>query len=254
MLKAADVFANRYEIKGELGRGGFGVVYSAFDRGPLQRTVALKVIRFASGEPSEPTVLARQRFLEEARVAGNLSHNNIATVFDVGECDGCVYMTQELAPGRDLRKILAESGPLPLRRIIAIGRQICEGLAHAHARNIVHRDIKPGNVVVGAEDRVKITDFGLAQPPHDEDTALNLAIAGTPGYMSPEQLRGQRVDGRADIFAVGCVIYQMLTGRQPFEGSTAASVIEKTLNASPPEPSRVREDLPALWTASWPGP
>jgi len=243
-LKAGETFANRYEIKGELGRGGFGVVYLAFDRGPLQRTVALKVIRLASDKPSEPTALARQHFLEEARVAGNLSHSNIATVFDVGKSAGCIYMTQELAPGRDLRKILGEAGPLPLRRIVAIVRQICEGLAHAHARGIVHRDIKPGNIVVGGEDRVKVTDFGLAQPPQGEDSALNQAIAGTPGYMAPEQLSGGRVDGRADIFAVGCVLYQMLTGRQPFEGSTTASVIEKTLHALPPEPSRVREDLP----------
>lgn len=244
LLQAGESFANRYEVKGELGRGGFGIVYAAFDRGPLQRTVALKVIRFAPGEPTQPTVQARQRFLEEARVAGNLSHNNIATVYDVGEFSGSVYMTQELAPGRDLRKILAEAGPLPLRRIIAISRQVCEGLAHAHARNIVHRDIKPGNIVVGAEDRVKITDFGLAQPPQANDDALRQAIAGTPGYMAPEQLRGDRVDGRADIFAVGCVLYQMLTGRQPFEGATPASVIEKTLHAFPTDPSRVREDLP----------
>ncbi len=237
-------FASRYEVKGELGRGGFGIVYSAFDRGPLQRTVALKVIRFAAGEPSRSTALARQRFLEEAKVAGNLSHNNIATVYDVGEFAGCVYMTQELAPGRDLRKILAETGPLPLRRIIAISCQICEGLAHAHARNIVHRDIKPGNIVVGGEDQVKITDFGLAQPPQGDDDALNQAIAGTPGYMAPEQLRGERVDGRADIFAAGCVLYQMLTGREPFEGATPASVIDKTLHAIPTEPSRVRENLP----------
>jgi hypothetical protein len=240
--RAGDIFAGRYEIKTELGRGGFGIVYSALDRGPLQRTVALKVIRLTQG--ASPDATARQRFLEEARVAGNLSHNNIATVFDVAEFDGCIYMTQELAPGRDLRKILNESGLLPLRRIIAIARQTCEGLAHAHAHNIVHRDIKPGNIVIGTEDRVKVTDFGLAQPPQSGDSALAQAVAGTPGYMAPEQLRGERVDGRADIFALGCVLYQMLTGRQPFEGSTAASVIEKTLNILPLDPSRVREDLP----------
>jgi serine/threonine protein kinase len=244
LLKPGETFADRYEIKGELGRGGFGVVYSAFDRGPLQRTLALKVIRFAADVDSKPIVQARQRFLEEARVAGNLSHSNIATVYDVGEFGGCVYMTQELAPGRDLRKILDEAGPLALRRIIAIVRQICEGLANAHARNVVHRDIKPGNIVVGSEDRVKITDFGLAQPVQSEDSALHRPIAGTPGYMAPEQLRGDRVDGRADIFGVGCVLYQMLTGRKPFEGATPASVIEKTLHAIPTEPSRVREDLP----------
>jgi len=165
-LRGGEVFAGRYEIKAELGRGGFGIVYSAFDRGPLQRTVALKLIRPFSAASQETN--ARQRFLEEARVAGNLSHSNIATVFDVAEFAGCVYMTQELAPGRDLRKILGEAGLLPVRRIISIAGQICEGLAHAHAHNIVHRDIKPGNIVIGAEDRVKVTDFGLAQPPQVE--------------------------------------------------------------------------------------
>jgi serine/threonine protein kinase len=243
-LKRGDTFTDRYEIKTELGRGGFGIVYSAFDRGPLQRTVALKVIRFALAEGPAPSAVARQRFLEEARVAGNLSHNNIAAVFDVGESSGCVYMTQELAQGRDLRKILIETKRLPLRRILAITRQICEGLAHAHGRNIVHRDIKPGNIVVSADDRVKITDFGLAQPPQGEDSTLDKIIAGTPGYMAPEQLRGERVDGRADIFALGIVLYQMLTGRAPFEGATAASVIEKTLYTFPPDPSKVREDAP----------
>lgn len=244
LLRKGETFASRYEIRGELGRGGFGIVYAAFDRGPLQRTVALKVIRVATAELSEEASRARRRFLEEARVAANLSHSNIATVFDVGECGVCVYMTQELAPGRDLKKILAEVGPLPLGRILAIGRQICEGLAHSHGRAIVHRDVKPGNIVVSAEDQVKITDFGLAQPPQSEDPTLHQAIAGTPGYMAPEQLRGERVDGRADIFAVGCVLYQMLTGRTPFEGATMASVIEKTLYTFPPPPSRVREDLP----------
>jgi len=243
-LKRGDTFTSRYEIKNELGRGGFGIVYSAFDRGPLQRTVALKVIRFDLAEGPAPSTLARQRFLDEARVAGNLSHNNIATVYDVGESSGCVYMTQELAQGRDLRKILTETKRLPLRRILAITRQICEGLAHAHGRNIVHRDIKPGNIVVSADDGVKITDFGLAQPPQGEDSTLDKIIAGTPGYMAPEQLRGERVDGRADLFAVGCVLYQMLTGRQPFEGPTTASVIEKTLYTFPPDPSKVREDAP----------
>jgi DNA-binding transcriptional ArsR family regulator len=243
-LKPGEVFAGRYAIDRELGHGGFGVVYAAFDQGPLQRAVALKVIRFQSGEASERAERAKLRFLEEARLAAGLSHTNIATVFDAGEYAGCVHMTQELVPGRDLQRLLAEKGPLPVRRVIAITKQICDGLAHAHANGIVHRDIKPGNIMVDAEDRVKITDFGLAQPLHDEDSTLSGVIAGTPGYMAPEQLRDERVDPRADIFAVGCVLYQMLTGRRPFEGATPASVIEKTLYACPPSPSRVRDDLP----------
>lgn len=243
-FKPGELFAGRYAIDRELGRGGFGIVYSAFDRGPLQRTVALKVIRIQLEAGSERAITARLRFLEEARLAAGLSHSNIATIFDAGEYAGCVHMTQELVPGRDLQRLLGEKSPLPLRRVIAIARQICDGLAHAHSKGIVHRDIKPGNIMVDAEDRVKITDFGLAQPLHDQDSTLSVVIAGTPGYMAPEQLRDERVDPRADIFAVGCVLYQMLTGRRPFEGATPASVIEKTLYAFPPSPSGVRDDLP----------
>jgi len=243
-LKAGVLFADRYEIRGEIGRGGFGVVYHAFDRGPLQRSVALKLIHFEAVAHPEDDALARARFLKEARTAGSLSHNNIATVFDVGEWSGAVYMTQELVPGRDLRKVLAESGNLPLRRVIAIARQICDGLAHAHANGIVHRDIKPGNIMLDAMDRVKITDFGLAKPAQGEDRSLENRVVGTPGYMAPEQLLGERIDARADIFAAGCVLYQMLAGHAPFEGSTLASVVEKTLHSFPPDPSRVREDLP----------
>ena len=241
-LEPGSVFADRYHIQGEIGRGGFGIVYRAFDRGPIQRNVALKLIHFAAAADRDKGALARARFFEEARMAGSLSHNNIAAVFDVGECSGVVYMTQELAPGRDLRKIIA-SGLLPVRRVIAITRQICDGLAHAHARGIVHRDIKPGNIIIDAEDRVKITDFGLAQP-DPGDFEPNNTVAGTPGYMAPEQLLGQRVDARADQFSVGCVLYEMLTGRRAFPGETVASVMEKTLNSFPSPPSGVREDLP----------
>ncbi len=238
-LQPGEVFAGRYEIQHELGRGGFGVVYAAFDRSRLQRSVALKVIRLASNEPSEATELARLRFFEEVRIAANLSHNNIAGVHEAGESGEWVYMTQELAPGRDLRRILEEEGALPPHRAIAIARQLCTGLAHAHARGVVHRDIKPRNIIVGSDDHVKVTDFGIAQPPQ-EDSPLSGAVGGTPGYMAPEQLRAGRVDGRADIFAVGCVLYEMLAGCRPFEGATT----EVILDGLHSEPSRVRGGLP----------
>jgi hypothetical protein len=243
-LSAGSVFADRYQILGEIGRGGFGVVYRAFDRGPLQREVALKLINFETTADPQYSALARKRFMKEARTAGGLSHNNIATVFDVGEWTGLVYMTQELAPGRDLRRVLSESRDLPLRRVIAIIRQLCQGLAYAHAKSVIHRDIKPANIVLDGADRVKITDFGLAKPPDGEDPTLQNRVAGTPGYMAPEQLRREPTDSRVDIFAVGCVLYQMLTGRPPFEGDSVASIIEKTLRSVPMNPSQVREDLP----------
>src|SRR5262245_45787900 len=221
-LTPGEVFADRYQIQEEIGRGSFGVVYRAFDRGPLQRMVALKTIRLpAQADPGE-AVLSRRRFLDEARVAGNLSHTNIATVFEVTEHAGMIYMTQELAPGRDLRRLMRDGGALPLRRTLTIVRQVCDGLAFAHARGIVHRDVKPGNIAVDEEDRLKLTDFGIAQP-FDGDATIGIA-AGTPGYAAPEQLSGDRVDPRADVFSVGCLLYEMLTGRRAFEGGTLASV------------------------------
>jgi len=242
-IPMGETFAGRYVVQRELGRGGYGVVYGAFDQGPLQRTVALKVIRMATDQPARPDPIDPRRFLHEARLAGSLSHSNIATVFDAGESAGCVYMTQELAPGRDLRKILKEAGALPLARSVFIARQICAGLAHAHAKGIVHRDIKPGNIVVDERDGVKITDFGIAATVQEDDLETHQAIAGTPGYIAPEQWRGERVDARADVFAVGCVLYQMLTGQQPFAGSTTRTIIQGTLEGAPPEPSRLRRGI-----------
>ncbi len=242
-----DIFADRYRIEKELGRGAFGVVYRAFDQGPLQRKVALKVIRFDRfGSPAQAAT-ARERFIEEARLAGKLSHGNLATIHEVGEHRQWVYMTQELARGHDLSKVLAEKNRLPLRQVIAIVRQICDGLSHAHAQGVVHRDIKPGNVVIHEADgevQVKVTDFGLAQPPVSEDSSLEGLVAGTLGYMAPEQLLGKRVDHRADIFATGSVLYEVLVGRRAFQGDTFSSAAEQTLRVSPPAPSRVQDDLP----------
>jgi HEAT repeat protein len=240
-LEVGAVFAGRYAIRRELGRGGFGVVYEAFDQSPLQRAVALKLIRFRR---TAEAATAKARFLQEARLAGRLSHANIATILDVGEADGCVYMTQELAPGVDLQKLIARTGPLPLARVLAIVRQACEGLAHAHAHGVVHRDVKPSNLVVDVDDHVRITDFGLAQNVEVEGDESAGRVAGTPGYMAPEQLRGERVDSRADVFSLGCVLYTLLTNRPPFEGKTLGSIIDKTLHSVPPDPSKVREDLP----------
>jgi len=245
--KPGDVFAGRYRIETELGHGAFGVVYRAFDEGPLQRKVALKVIRFDKVGSTAQAALARERFVAEARLAGALSHGNLATIHEVGEHEHWVYMTQELAPGRDLARLLAEKNRVPLRQTIAIVRQICDGLAHAHARGIVHRDIKPANIVVHYEDgraQVKITDFGVAQPPVGENPSREGLVAGTPGYMAPEQFLAGRIDHRADIFAVGCVLYEMLVGRRAFDGDTLSSVAQQTINVVPPAPSRVQDDLP----------
>jgi serine/threonine-protein kinase len=157
-------------------------------------------------------------------------------------------MTQELVLGRDPRKVLDEAGPLALQQALIIGLQICDALVCAHARSIVHRDIKPGNILLDERGFVKITDFGLAVallPENDGDEAtLPTLIAGTPGYMAPEQITGERVDARTDIFALGCVIHKMLSGRHPFEGDTTSGVIQRTLQDLPTMPSQFRTDLP----------
>ena len=243
-LNEGELFTARYRIDGELGRGGFGVVYRAFDLGPLQRAIALKIALAPVAGASDGTDTTRQRFLHEARLAGSLSHSNIATIYDAGESEGHLYFTQELVRGRDLKHELKQSGALPLKRVLGLARQLCDALAYAHAHGIVHRDIKPANLIVAAGDVLKVTDFGIAQPPTPLDATTEVLVAGTPGYMAPEQLLGEPVDARADIFAVGCVLYELLTGRPTFSGETAASIIEKTLHSSPPGPSLVREDLP----------
>ncbi|MBD3236639.1 MAG: protein kinase, partial [Candidatus Eisenbacteria bacterium] len=244
VLETGVVFADRYEIRAKLGEGGFGTVYHAFDRGPLQRDVALKTIKSSAfGSPGEQAE-ARAQFLYEASLAGRLSSEQIATIFDVGERDGTIYMTQELVAGQDLRVVLGADRALPLRRVLAIMGQVCTGLAYAHAQGVIHRDIKPGNILVDAEDRVKITDFGLAQLTGGRESETRYPLAGTPGYMAPEQLLGEPIDARADVFASGCVLYELLTGRAPFAGDTQRSIIEKTCHHQPPSPSRVRADLP----------
>ncbi len=236
------IFADRYEVQAEIGRGGFGVVYRAFDGGPLQRPVAIKWMAAPAGPP-EQMARERERLLREARLAASLSHPGIATIFDAAAQGGFVYITQELAPGRDLGRLLAEEGPLPVRRALSVIRQVCEALAHAHERGVIHRDIKPGNILVGPDDGVKVTDFGIAQSARDEAGEQGF-FAGTPGYMAPDQIRGERVDARADLFSTACVLYQALTGRAPFEGATRRSIVDKTLHLDPPAPTHVRRDLP----------
>ena len=237
-LKPGDIFAGRYQIEAELGRGGFGVVYSAFDRSLLQRTVALKLFCPASSNP-EIADLARRRFLEEARIAANLSHSNIATVYEAGESAGCVYMTQELAPGCNLGEVLREGGALPPGRSVAIARQICTGLTHAHARGVVHRDIKPGNIIVDAEDHVKVTDFGIAQPPR-EDSPLQRSDrrhSGLHGARAIARRTGGRPHGH------------LCRGLRSLRNARRATPLRRdhqrrTLASLQSEPSRVRGDLP----------
>jgi len=202
----------RYRVTGELGRGAMGSVYRAMD--PLiEREVAVKTLQ--ANAPENDLLNARGRFLREAKSAGRLNHPNIVTIFDVGEQDGVAYIAMEVLEGRTLREILREREPLPAATIADIVAQVADGLDHAHDLGIVHRDVKPANIVVGTGGRAKLTDFGVAYIPLSSLTQTGTAL-GSPRYMSPEQVTGQPIDPRSDIFSLGVVLYEMLVGVTPF--------------------------------------
>ena len=252
MTVAPGTSIGRYEVIDLLGRGAMGVVYRARD-GKLQREVAVKVLppEFAA----DPERL--RRFDQEALAAGSLNHPNVVTVFDVGTHDRAPYVVTELLEGNTLRERL-EQGPLPLRKVFDFGAQIARGLAAAHAKGIVHRDLKPENLFVTRSGQVKILDFGIAKLSRRESvlggeqgdslaaTATGM-IVGTVGYMAPEQVRGEATDHRADLFALGCVLYEMTTGVRAFHGASMVDTMSAILQSDLPEfPEPVRTSGPAL--------
>jgi len=223
----------RYEIIGELGRGAMGVVYRARD--PLiDRTVAIKAIDLdMSREESEAF---ERRFYREAKSAGRLNHSNIVTIHDVGKSDAVAYIAMEFLPGRSLREILDSGVVLPPEKIADIAAQVADGLAYAHENGIVHRDVKPPNIMVLDSGLVKITDFGIALLPAGSRTMAG-TVFGSPKYMSPEQVAGGDVDGRAEIYSLGAVLYEMLTGLPPFAGGDLNAVLTQVINETPAAPS-----------------
>jgi protein kinase-like protein len=219
-----------YTIREELGRGGMGVVYAAED-GRLERTVALKALPPHIGSDA----VARERLAREARAAAALSHPSIATVYALEEIDGDLFIATELVRGHTLRSELS-AGALPPALLCETLLQIAEALDAAHRHGIVHRDLKPENVLRDAEGRIKVVDFGLARSvsgPRARLTVAGIPI-GTPGYMAPEQLRGDALDARADVFAFGVMAYELATGTHPFGGSDPAALLERLLSGDPP--------------------
>jgi serine/threonine protein kinase/tetratricopeptide (TPR) repeat protein len=217
----------KYEIVKPLGRGGMGAVYQAFDP-VLEREVALKVmLPETAGDPEQ-----KQRFEREARAIARLSHPGIVTVFDLGyHTDGSPYIVMELLKGRDLHAGLRETPPLSLREKVSIVIQVLDGLGHAHKAGIVHRDIKPANVFLTEEGAARIMDFGIAFWTSSGGTSRT--VLGTVAYMSPEQVRGERVDGRSDIFSVGTLLYEVLTGRRPFDAETPMATFYRISRGEP---------------------
>ncbi|HEV8631814.1 MAG TPA: protein kinase [Thermoanaerobaculia bacterium] len=235
----------RYEVLRELGKGAMGTVYLARDTA-LERLVALKTFRFAGAETDlEDSAVNRRRTLREAQRAGVLSHPNVITIFDLVEAESgsSAYIVMEYVEGTGLDARLRQSGPLTLAQAAPLVAQIASALDHLHARGIVHRDVKPGNVLVTEDGRLKITDFGVART-EDPAHTLDSEIYGTPYYMSPEQIQGQPLDGRSDVFSLGVLIYEMLTGRRPFPGTTVAEVAHRIVYEPGAEPTVDGKPLP----------
>jgi eukaryotic-like serine/threonine-protein kinase len=232
----------RYKILSELGRGAMGVVYKAEDPN-LERTVALKTISL--DKDAEGRAEYQKRFLVEAKAAGKLTHSNIVTTYDFGEVDGMAFLAMELLEGTDLRKRVA-AGQLEPLEAVEIGCQVAEGLAYAHQRGIVHRDIKPANIMLLDRGPAKIMDFGLARMRLADHKTSTGIVLGTPRYMSPEQISGQPVDHRSDIFSLGIVLWEMLTGRRLFSGAEMAQVSHSITYDEHEPPTRVKPDLPAM--------
>jgi serine/threonine protein kinase len=230
--------AGRYEIVGELGRGAMGVVYKATDP-VIGRTVAVKTIKLSEEGTglSRPELLTR--FQTEARAAGLLTHPNIVVVFDAGEEDGLYYITMELVEGKSLQAHLDGGMAFALPRVLRIMEQTCSALQFAHERNVVHRDIKPANIMLTADDTVKVTDFGTAKILQFGTMQQTAHVMGTPSYMSPEQVKGRAVDGRSDIFSLGVLLYEMVTGEKPFPGQNITTVIYKIVNEEPVPPRQI---------------
>ena len=232
----------RYKIAKELGRGAMGVVYLAEDE-VLQRTVAIKMIALSGSEQERDTHEAR--FRQEARAAGKLSHPSIITIYDVGREGDTAFIAMELVEGRELRELIRD-GLVGPAQAIEIAALVADALAFAHQHGIVHRDIKPGNIMVLDDGRIKIMDFGIARLQEPTVKTQTGVLLGSPQYMSPEQISGQSLDGRADVFSLGVVLYEMLTGIKPFDATDLTQVLFWVVNMPAKPPSERRPGMPPV--------
>ena len=233
----------RYVIDSEIGRGAMGVVFKATDS-VLQRTVAVKTVNMAMEKDHADKYEAR--FYQEARAAGGLNHPNIVTVYDAGKAGDVVYMAMEYIQGVELRSLLVEGQPMGVAQALSVAAQVAEGLGYAHQQGVVHRDIKPANIMVVADGPVKITDFGIARMRASADLTQTGVMLGSPKYMSPEQVIGKRADHRSDIFSLGVILYEMLTGAAPFSGENVTALMYQIVNFAPPAPSSVNKLVPEM--------
>ncbi|MFI5053122.1 MAG: protein kinase, partial [Acidimicrobiia bacterium] len=233
------VFANRYELGVEIGRGGMADVFLAHDR-LLDRRVAVKVLSPAFS--SDPTNV--ERFRREAQSAAGLNHPNIVAVYDWGEENGTYFIVMEYVPGQTLSNLIQSYGRLSPTEAVPIGAEIADALAFAHAHGVVHRDVKPGNVLVTPDGQVKVADFGIARAASGDGLTKTGAVLGTATYFSPEQAQGFALDGRSDVYALGVVLYEMLVGAPPFVAASPVSVAYMHVREQPAPPSSIVAGLP----------
>jgi serine/threonine-protein kinase len=241
-------FALRYEVKEILGEGGMGTVFKAIDT-ELGEPIAIKTLKqdFLSQDPT-----ALERFKSEIRLARKISHRNVVRTHDLGEHSGVYFITMEYVDGKSLKDLIRAKGKLPLPITLSVGKQLARALEVAHEQGVIHRDIKPQNMVVEPDGVLKVMDFGIARlatrKPESGVTQAGMII-GTPEYMAPEQFAGDEIDARADIYAAGCVLYECLTGRPPFQAETPYQLVAKLLEETAPNPRSLNPEVPAALDA-----
>ena len=238
-LSTGDVLGDRYEILKPLGEGGMGAVYKASDR-ELDRLVALKVIRPELASNLE----ILKRFKQELILARQVTHKNVIRIFDLGVADGRKFITMEFVEGRDLKTILVERGKFPPQEALEIILQVARGLEAAHNESVIHRDLKPQNIMVDAQGRVWVMDFGLARSLETAGMTRTGALMGTPDYMSPEQARADKADARSDLFTLGIIFYELLTGKLPFQAETLMATLLKRTQQKAVPPREIDPSVP----------
>jgi serine/threonine protein kinase len=239
LAEIGNVLGNRYRLIELLGQGGMATIYRARDS-QLERDVAIKVLRAEYGRDPDFS----SRFRQEAQAAASLNHPNVVAVHDYGQDPVGPYIVMELVDGEDLASVIRRTGALPPRQAARIAAEIARALSAAHARGFVHRDVKPGNVLVGRDGRVKVADFGIARAVAEAQMTLPGTTLGSVHYFSPEQARGEQATISSDIYSLGIVLYELLTGRRPWEGDSAASIAMARLSGPVPSPSGVRSGVP----------